>query len=85
MITALLFLTVPEVSGKKNSAVPVEIWENTDTKNLQAHFNYPNRLGAEKETYSSFPAFLIPGLNTSVLDVFRFSNNWLWKGNCLIK
>ena len=57
MIITVLFFTVTEASGKKNSAVPVEIWENTDTKNLQAHFNYPNRLGAEKETYSSFPAF----------------------------
>lgn len=45
---------VPEESGKKSGVVTAEIWENTDTKELQAHFNYPTRLEAEKEVFISY-------------------------------
>lgn len=48
---------------------------NTDTKDLKAHFNYPNRLEAERETYSSLFDCSIPGLNNLVSIVFSFSNN----------
>lgn len=40
-IIIVLFFTVSEKSGKKHSVIPVEFWENIDTKDLQAHFNYP--------------------------------------------
>lgn len=88
-IITVSFFTVPEESGKKNSAVTIETWENIDTKDLQALFNYPNKLEAEREKYSSFPAFSILGLNTLVLDLFSFSTNcekdiaMLSKGNSM--
>lgn len=37
----------------------MEIWGNKDTKDLQMHFNYPNRLEAERETHIPFPAVSI--------------------------
>lgn len=47
--------------------VTMEIWGDKDTKDLQMHFNAPNRLEAERDTHIPFPASSIQ------FKYFRFS------------
>ena len=51
----VLFFTVSEKSGKKHSVIPVEFWENIDTKDLQAHFNYPKGQKQKEKHILHFP------------------------------